>query len=386
MTSGAMPTGAIRAAGIILCLIALSSCDNDFSTDNNGKYLTTKVVRESISDEVIAAGTLQAFEQVDVGSQVSGQLKKLSIKVGDIVHQGQLLAEIDPVLLQNSLKAAQATSQRLVAERKAQIARRNLAAFKLQSQAQMLPEGSTARQTYEEARAQLEIELANLAVLDAQIQEAQINVETAQANLAFTRITAPIDGTVVAIVTQQGQTVIAEQEAPVILKLANLRTMTVRAQISEADIDRVRTGQSVYFTTLGDSDTRHRAILRAIEPAPQNFFDAKNSGDSPRAASAVFYPAVLDVENSGRNLRIGETAQVHILLAMAEEALTVPLAALKSHGARGTASVRVLDNDGGAVERNVHVGISNEMSIQVLDGLKEGEEVILDESQADTDE
>lgn len=386
MTSAAMPTGAMRTAGIILCLIALSSCDNDFSTDNNGKYLTSKVVRESLSDEVIAAGTLQAFEQVDVGSQVSGQLKKLSIKVGDTVHQGQLLAEIDPVLLQNSLKAAQATSQRLVAERKAQIARRNFADFRLQSQAQMLPQGATARQTFEDALAQLEIERANLAALDAQIQEAQIEVETARANLAFTRITAPMDGTVVAIVTQQGQTVIAEQEAPVILKLANLRTMTVRTQISEADIDRVRTGQSVYFTTLGDSDTRHQATLRAIEPAPQNFFDSRNSGDSPRLASAVFYPALLDVENSGQNLRIGETAQVHILLAKVDGALTIPLAALKDQGAQGTASVRVLGKDGIALERNVRLGISNEVSSEVLDGLEEGEEVILDESQANADE
>ena len=377
---------AVRIAVLGLFLIILNACDAKFSSGKQERYLTSPVSRESLSDEVLAVGSLQAVDQVDIGAQVSGQLKKLAVRLGDSVHKNQLLAELDPVLPLNSLKAAQARSRRLEAEREAQVARVDLATFKWQSQSQMISEGATARQSFEEARVQLKIERANLASLDAQIQEAQIEVQTAEANLAFTRITAPMDGTVVSITTQQGQTVIAEQEAPVILKLANLSTMTIRAQVSEADIRRVQPGQAAYFTTLGDSDTRHPAILRNIEPAPQNFLASQSGSDSSRFASAVFYTALFDVENPDSILRIGETAQVHILLATSSNALTIPLAALNSREPNGVAKVRVLENHGAVTERGIHVGISNELNAEDIDGLNEGDEVILGELQQDADE
>ena len=130
-----------------------------------------------------------------------------------------------------------------------------------------------------------------LASLAAQIRSARIQIETAQANLGYARIVAPIDNEVVAVVTQEGQTVIAQQQAPVILKLADLDTMTVKAQVSEADVIRVRAGQTAYFTILGEPDKRHYGKLRAIEPAPQNYAEAQpRSAAVPAAARSRIRP------------------------------------------------------------------------------------------------
>ncbi|CAH2810452.1 MAG: Macrolide-specific efflux protein MacA [uncultured Caballeronia sp.] len=156
--------------------------------DKAPQYLTAKVERGNIEDEVLAVGILQAFRQVDIGA--SGKLKELDVKLGDAVKAGQRLAEIDPILLQNALKVAEATKENLQAQRRAAEAQLRQAEFTYHSQEQMLSDEATPHQDFETVRAQLEAQRANLASLDAQIKEAGIQVETAKANLSFTRITA----------------------------------------------------------------------------------------------------------------------------------------------------------------------------------------------------
>lgn len=342
-------------------------------------YVTAKVEHGDLDDEVLAVGTLQATRQVDVGAQVSGQVNALTVKLGDHVKKGQLLAEIDPVLAQNALRQAQAAEQNLVAQVGATSAQLIQARSVFRSQEQMLADEATARQDYEAARAQMDVQRANLESLDAQIEEAHVQVETAKANLGFTRITAPMDGEVVAIVTQQGQTVIAQQEAPVILKLAVLDTMTVKAQVPEADVIRVHPGQDAYFTILGDPDKRYAGRLRSIEPVPQNFAESQGGAggtDPARVGGAVFYAALFDVPNPDHRLRIAMTAQTHILLQSVHNALMVPLAALGERNADGTYPVRI--REGGLIRaQNVHTGIGNEVNVQILGGLHEGDEVVI---------
>ncbi|MGR3908278.1 macrolide transporter subunit MacA [Burkholderia sp. SR8] len=354
-----------------------------FAPNKRPQYLTAYVTRSDLENAVLATGVLQAFRQVDVGAQVSGQLKSLKAKLGDKVTKGQWLAEIDPVISENALRQAAASEESLRAQYESTAVQYKQAELAFRRQQAMLPDDATSREAFETARAARDVQRATLASLAAQIRSARIEIETAQANVGYTRIVAPIDGEVVAIVTQEGQTVIAQQQAPVILKLAELDTMTVKAQISEADVIRVRAGQTAYFTILGEPDKRHYGKLRAIEPAPQNYADTQSTPGGTKPNSAVFYNALFDVPNPEHRLRISMTAQVSIVLDDARNVLSVPAAALGEKHKDGTYAVRVLRADGSTETRAVRTGINNNVRVEVLVGLKDGERVVIGEAAAD---
>ena len=368
----------------LVAVIIVAAFSLRFSAQNEHPlYLTAPVTRGDLEDAVLATGTLQAFKQVDVGAQVSGQLKSLKVKLGDKVAKGQWLAEIDPVISQNELRQARTNEENLLAQKLSTAAQLKQAELAFRRQQAMLQDDATSRAEFEAALALLDVQRANLASFDAQIRAARIQIETAQANLGYTRIVAPMDGEVVAIVTQEGQTVIAQQQAPVILKLAALDTMTVKAQVSEADVIRVHPDQTAYFTILGEPDKRHYGNLRAIEPAPQNFLDTQGGpggvggSGSAKSNTAVFYNALFEVPNPGHRLRISMTAQVNILLGGARNALNFPAAALGERHKDGTYAVRVLRGDGKLDTRKVRTGINNNVKVEVLAGLQEGERVLI---------
>ena len=340
------------------------------------QYLTATAERGDIENAVLATGVLEGIKQVDVGAQVSGQLKSLKVKVGDKVKKGQWLAEIDPLILQNTLRKAQVDEENLQAQRRATAAQLKQAKSVYERYKGLQIDESVSRQDFEDAESTFQVQQANLLSLDAQIKSAHIQIDTAKVNLAYTRIVAPIDGDVVGIVTQEGQTVIASQLAPVLLKLADLDTMTVKAQVSEADVIHISPGQQVYFTILGEADKRYYAKLRGTEPAPQNFLETQTAG-TPKQNTAVFYNALFDVPNPDHRLRIAMTAQVRIVLDTAQAALMVPVAALGSRNADGSYPLRVLDAKGKAVSRDVKTGINNNVKVQILDGLVEGDKVVI---------
>ena len=339
------------------------------------QYLLASVERADIENAVLATGLLEGIKQVDVGAQVSGQMKSLKVKLGDKVKKGQWLAEIDPLVLQNTLRQAQVDEENLQAQRRATLAQLKQTQAVYTRYRDLQEDASISRQDFETAESAYDVQRANLLSLDAQIKSAHIQIDTAKVNLAYTRIVAPIDGDVVGIVTQEGQTVIAQQLAPVLLKLADLDTMTVKAQVSEADVIHITPGQDVYFTILGE-DKRYYGKLRGTEPAPQNFLETQTAG-TPKQNTAVFYNALFDVPNPDHRLRIAMTAQVRIVLDTATSVLTVPVAALGPRNSDGTFPVRVLDAKGQAQMRNVQTGINNNVKVQVNQGLAEGDKVVI---------
>ncbi|MGE8146191.1 macrolide transporter subunit MacA [Pseudomonas frederiksbergensis] len=352
-----------------------------YSAQSPGKppeYLTATVERGDIENAVLAAGILQGIKQVDVGAQVSGQLKSLKVKLGDKVTKGQWLAEIDPVVLQNALRQSQVNEENLVAKKRATAAQLKDAKATYDRYKKLQPDDAISKQEYETAESNYQVQNANLVSLDAQIKDARIQIETARVNLAYTHIVAPIDGYVVGVVTQEGQTVIAQQLAPILLKLADLDTMTVKAQVSEADVIHITPGQEVYFTILGESEKRYYAKLRGTEPAPQNFLETQASGTT-KQNTAVFYNGLFDVPNPDHRLRISMTAQVRIVLDKAKDVLTVPVAALGSKNSDGSFAVRVLDAQGQAQMRNVKTGINNNVKAEIKEGLAEGDKVVIGE-------
>ncbi|WP_202797903.1 macrolide transporter subunit MacA [Desulfocurvibacter africanus] len=353
------------------------------------QYLTAQAEITNLEETVLASGTLEAFKQVSVGAQVSGQVKSLKVALGDQVKQGQVIAEIDSLPQQNELRNAEASLESVRAQRRAKQATLLQAELEFKRQREMLAEDATSRQDYESAQATLNATRADIAALDAQIVQASIAVDTARIDLGYTRITSPMDGVVVAIVTKEGQTVNAAQEAPTIVKVAQLDTMTVEAEISEADVVRVEPGQRVYFTILGEPDHRYEATLRSIEPAPESIaYDESSSTSSSSSSSdeAIYYNGLFDVPNPGHKLRISMTAQVTIVLNETKDALTIPSGALGAKDAQGRYTVRVLNQDGMPEKRTVRVGMNDTVNAQILEGLERGGRVIVGEAAADSAE
>ena len=341
-------------------------------------FVTATALVTDLQDTVLATGTLQAFKQVSVGAQVSGQVKVLHVVLGDKVKAGQLIAEIDSVPQQNTQRNAEAALSNVQAQLRAQQATQAQTALALQRQKELFAADAGARADLESAQAANDLALANIDALKAQILQAQVTVDTAKVNMGYTRILAPIDGQVVAIVTQQGQTVNANQSTPTIIKLAQTETMTVKTQISEADVTRVKIGQKVYFTILGEPDKRYTATLRSIEPAPDSILtDTTTSTSSSTTSTAIYYNGLFDAPNPDGKLRISMTAQVQIVRADAPGALTIPATALGPRGKDGTYTVRVVGADGQAQPRSIKVGLNTNVSVQVLEGLSEGDKVVI---------
>ena len=358
-----------------------------FSAPPVRSFVTATATTGDLEDTVLASGTLQAFKQVSVGAQVSGQIKSLKVALGDHVKQGQLVAEIDSVTQQNTVRNAEAalvTAQANLRAKEASLAQVTLA-YRRQQQLRAADAGPQA--DLEAAEAAYRTTLADIDALKAQVQQAAIAADTAKVNLGYTRILAPIDGQVVALVVQEGQTVNANQATPTLIKLAKVDTMTVKAQISEADVTRVQPGQRVYFTILGEPDQRYEARLRALEPAPDSIAtettgSSSASTSSSSSATAVYYNGLFDAPNTDGKLRISMTAQVYIVRAEAKAALTIPAAALGPRGRDGSYTVRVVDAQGQAAPRQVKVGLNNNVTAQITEGLADGEKVVLGDATA----
>ncbi|SKA16152.1 membrane fusion protein, macrolide-specific efflux system [Trichlorobacter thiogenes] len=362
---------------IILLLSAGVVLARKFLSPAKITYITAPAVRMDLEDSVLATGILKAFKTVAVGAQVNGQLKALHVALGAKVKKGQLLAEIDPVLPQNTLKDAEAQVENLQAQKRSKQAVLNQYELAHRRQSQMHAKDAGSWADLESAQAQLESTRHDISSLEAQIKKAIIAVDTARANLGYTRIHAPIDGTVISIDTEEGQTVVSNQSATTILTLATLDSMTVKAKISEADVTRVKAGLPTYFTLLGDSDTRYHGTLRAIEPGPVSASTTTSSTSS--SSSAIYYYGLFEVPNPDNKLKVSMTAQVAIVLNQARQALCIPVSALGEKQKDGRMKVKVLAGEQTEV-RTIRTGISNSVQIQVIDGLRDGEKVIIGDS------
>ncbi|WP_433694357.1 efflux RND transporter periplasmic adaptor subunit [Herbaspirillum seropedicae] len=346
-------------------------------------YLSATARVADIQDVVLASGTVKAYKQVSVGAQVSGQIKSLKVALGDQVKKGQLVAEIDSLTQANALASAEFSLQNLQAQLRAKEASLKQAQLAYARQKMMLAGDASSRENFESAEATLNTTQADIAALQAQIKDGAIKVDTARLNLGYTRISSPIEGQVVAIVAQEGQTVNANQSTPTIIKVARMDTVTIKAQISEADVVRVKPGQPVFFTILGDPDHRYRTTLRAIEPAPDSILQDDTSSSttssvssSSASSTAIYYNGLLDVPNPDGKLRISMTTQVNIVLSEASNALVLPSTALGAKAADGSYTVRVLDDQGQAHERKVRIGINTNALVQIVEGVKAGERVV----------
>ncbi|AKP34405.1 efflux RND transporter periplasmic adaptor subunit [Yersinia aleksiciae] len=339
--------------------------------------LTETIGRGDIERNVMATGSLKPSLQVNVGAQVNGQLTKLYVKQGDRVTRGQLLAEIDPTLQQNELRKTGAELESAQAQKQAAQALLRQYLLELRRQQTLIKDNSGVKSALEKAQAQYDSQVAQLRVNEALIVQSQMAMETAKANLAFTRITAPIDGEVLGIVTKEGQTIVSSQSAPTILVLANVDTMTVHTRISETDILKVSVGQPLWFYVVADPERRYESQMDAIQEASAESLREDSTGPQPnQQTSAIYYNGIFTIANRERLLRTSMTAQVFIITAQAKNVLRVPLSALGEQQPNKRYRVQVV-NGKQIATRWVSLGLRNAQYAEVKEGLNQGDQVVL---------
>ncbi|PKH65640.1 efflux transporter periplasmic adaptor subunit [Psychrobacter sp. 4Dc] len=414
---------AIKWAVIALIIVALGALAYTFlkPEETTPNYLTATVEVGDIENNVMASGKVKALNTVDVGAQVSGEVKRLYVEVGDEVKQGDLIAQIDQVTQKNSLSNEQASLEQSeaalqsaqaeslskqaslksayadLASRQSELKQaqsdfarlQDLVAIDAISQQEYDTQATsveTAKAAVANAQAAIDTAKAAIATTEANINSQQAalrksrtNVSTAEEDLSYTTIRAPISGTVVSITTEQGTTVNANQTAPTLVTLADLSTVRINAQISEADVINVSAGMPAYFNIIGNPDQQYDATLTAIEPAPEQISSTSSTD------AAIYYVGYVEVPNPDRLFRIDMTAQIYIIVNEAKNTLLVPSTVIQEKRAKEKGKsttgkfVRVLKEDGTVEERTVEVGIDNRVNAQILSGLKEGEEVIISE-------
>lgn len=332
---------------------------------------TYVVKRGDVTVNVLASGQIESASLVSVGARVSGEVEELAVTLGQTVAPGDLIARIDSRDQENAVARAQATLAGIEAQIASQEATLVLSQQIYDRSERLSRGGSLTVEAFEQATADLAVAKATLDQLRSSRDDAEIAVSDAEVERERTRITAPIAGTVVAVVTKEGQTVNASQSTPTIVKLADLQNMIVNAEISEADVVRVAEGQDVSFTILGAPEREFQAAVRQIEPAPTGIEES----DTIATDAAIYYNGLFDVENPDGVLRIGMTAEVRIALAGAQDVLTLPAAALGARGEDGTYTVQVQDG-ADFVPRQVQVGLNDNVTAEILSGVKEGDRIL----------
>jgi len=323
------------------------------------------VERADIVQTVQATGRLQPRTKVDVGAQVTGQVRQLHVQLGQAVKSGTLLVSLDSDPGRNAVQQAEAAlAQQAANVKKAQV---QLEAARREAgrQRRLLAGDATSTEAKEKADTELSEKEADLQSQEAMLAQRRADLADKQLQLTRTRVAAPIDGEVVAIAVQEGQTVNALQMAPTLLTLAQLDTMTVKARVAEADIGQVRVGQAARVTTLAAGGRSYQGKVRVVQPIPESI------------GNAQFYNVLFDVDNADHQLLSDMTVQVELEVARASQVPALPVFLLDKRGSDGRYTVQVLDASGKAAPRQLRVGVRDDARAQVLDGLKPGERVLM---------
>jgi len=350
--------------------------------DEKVEFITKKAKKGSFSKKVDATGEIFATELIDVGAQVSGQIKKLYVKLGDQVKKGDMIASIDSSTQQNSIDNKEAQLAIYKAQLESAKVALNIAKTQFDRENALFSKNATSKQEFESAKNTYSANSAKIKELEAQIKQTNIELSTAKINLGYTKITAPRDGTVVSVQVEEGQTVNANQTTPTIVNIADLSHVKMKMQIAEGDITKIKVGTPVEYSILSEPTKKFQTTVSSIDPGLTTLSDgsygssssSKSSySSSSSSSSAVYYYAQSIVDNKDGILRIGMTTQNELLIANVEDAIIVPSIGIKKDE-NGT-FVYVL-KDGKPVKTAVKTGIKDNLDTQIISGINEGDEII----------
>lgn len=343
-----------------------------FKSSNDIHYFTVPVSKQNISQEVSATGEVTAIQLVTVGAQVSGQIETLYVKLGQTIKKGDLIAQIDSTTQQNTYDTEEAKLESYQAQYDAAQVQLTVAKSEYDRQTTLYAQKATSKASLEEAQSAYATAKSKLVELKSMISQTQISLNTAKVNLGYTKILSPLDGTVVSMPVEEGQTVNAAMSTPTIVQIADLSEMKILMEISEGDINKIKPGMTVSYSILSSPDDVFNTTLKSIDPGLTTLTNGsyEQGGSSDQA---IYYYGRLEVPNRDGKLRIGMTTQDTIQIAHKENVLTIPIATLVSRN--GSNYVKILDNNQ-VIEKNVTTGLSDGINIEITSGLTEGERVI----------
>lgn len=372
----------------ILILVAAAACYWWYKQGQSSRqvhYLTETVTRGNIKKTVNATGEVDAVQLVTVGSQASGKIMELHAVIGQKVKKGDLLAQIDPKTWQNDLDTARAMLNTYKAQLESRRIALKIAQTRYNRELKLKKSDSTSRANLEDAENTLAEAKARVTEMESQILQQTIAVNTAETNLGYTKIVAPLDGILVSVPVKEGQTVNANQTTPTIAQIADLTDMEIKIEVSEGDIPFIKEGMNVSYTLLSAPDSVYHTKITSIDPGDTvlsnasstsaNLNSSSSSSSSASSSSAVYYYAKARVPNPDGLLRLGMTTQNVIDIAQANDVLMLPSLVIQTDK-NGGKFVRVLSKNGVVETRAVDTGLTNNVLTEIRSGLKEGESVI----------
>ena len=354
-----------------------------FSSNNKQEttYLTESVIRGNVEKTVVASGSVESVNEVDVGAQASGKITKLYVKLGQEIKKGEMIADIDSTTQINTLNTQKAALVSYQAQLKAKKTAYDVALSSYNRLSKLYTQKATSLDSLNSAKSTLDNAKAEMEAIEANIKQAEIEVNTAETNVGYTKITAPMDGTVISVPVSEGQTVNANQTTPTIVTIADLSKMKIKPEISEGDITKVKAGQEVSFTILSDSQTVYHSVIDSVDPANTTTSDSSStssstsSNSSSSTTSAIYYYANVLIDNPDRTLRIGMTTENNIKIANAKDVLLVSNMAIQKRDSKSF--VNVLNDKNQPEQREVETGVQNDFQSEIKSGLNEGEKVIV---------
>ena len=364
-------------------LIAAGAAYYFFSSNSKQEttYLTESVTRGNVEKTVVASGSVESVNEVDVGAQASGKITKLYVKLGQEIKKGEMIADIDSTTQINTLNTKKAALVSYQAQLKAKKTAYDVALSSYNRLSKLYTQKATSLDSVNTAKSTLDNAKAEMGAIEANIKQAEIEVNTAETNVGYTKITAPMDGTVISVPVSEGQTVNANQTTPTIVTIADLSKMKIKPEISEGDITKVKAGQEVSFTILSDSQTVYHSVIDSVDPANTTITDSSstssstNSSSSSSTTSAIYYYANVLIDNPDRTLRIGMTTENNIKIANAKDVLLVSNMAIQKRD--GKSVVNILNDKNQPEQREVETGVQNDFHTEIKSGLNEGEKVIV---------
>ena len=367
---------------ILLGLAVAAGAAYYFFSNNNKQettYLTESVTRGNVEKTVVASGSVESVNEVDVGAQASGKITKLYVKLGQEIKKGEMIADIDSTTQINTLNTKKAALVSYQAQLKAKKTAYDVALSSYNRLSKLYTQKATSFDSLNTAKSTLDNAKAEMEAIEANIKQAEIEVNTAETNVGYTKITAPMDGTVISVPVSEGQTVNANQTTPTIVTIADLSKMKIKPEISEGDITKVKAGQEVSFTILSDSQTVYHSVINSVDPANTTTSDSSStsslSSSSSSTTSAIYYYANVLIDNPDRTLRIGMTTENNIKIANAKDVLLISNMAIQKRD--GKSFVNVLNDKNQPEKREVETGVQNDFKTEIKSGLNEGEKVIV---------
>lgn len=346
-------------------------------------YITIHSSIGNVEDTVLANGIIHPLQKVEVGSQATGQIQKIHVKLNQEVKAGDLLVEIRSDTQKDNLRDAEYNLANYKSQLESKEVNLEKADLRYKRQLSMLEADATSQEEVDDARINFEQAKADITEIKTKIKQAENSLNTSKTNLSYTNIRSPIDGIVVSIPVSIGQTINATQASPTVAQIAQVDTVLIKPEIAEADIIKVKSGMPLYFNILGDTDRIYKSTLKSIDIGPTTLSDQGKSSTTTTTGTntGIYYYGEFEYPNEDKSFRMSMSAQVSIIIGQAKDVVQVPSEVIKTNK-KGDKYVVVLNN-GKKEERIIEIGLTNNIYTEVKSGLKENEEIILTEGKAD---